>query len=305
LVELAIERDQELPALVYEARPTGGRPYRRGWGGRRGGGPGDTDPDVSSAAARLSGRGEAEEGGSPSNRVALLGGNGARSSDGASPRTGTPLSAASRGGGGSGDGRAAWMAMGGGGGGAGEGLELTVASPRQERAQGSVANASRSSTRVAACAEESQQQQEQEPPPQQQQQQQRQQHRSSGTGAPTSAGGASSSAAAEPGGSVQGSGRGGPEGGAVVEVEDEDDDESPLPDAIKLGLGDFIFYSMLVGRAAMYDMMTGGCGGWGWGRGRGGGKGLRLRSRVNARQEDGLRTTTSGISSIRWPRLRS
>ncbi|KAG2446836.1 hypothetical protein HYH02_008396 [Chlamydomonas schloesseri] len=41
LVELAIERQQELPALIYEARPAGGRPYVRGWGNRGQHGEGD------------------------------------------------------------------------------------------------------------------------------------------------------------------------------------------------------------------------------------------------------------------------
>ncbi len=41
-----MERQQELPALIYEARPAGGRPYVRGWGRRGQGGDGGDGPPV-------------------------------------------------------------------------------------------------------------------------------------------------------------------------------------------------------------------------------------------------------------------
>jgi len=255
LVELAIERQQELPALVYEARPTSG-PYQRGmWRQRQQQQGSRTHPDSGASTAAAEGSGglglgaaavaplvaavtatgsDVEDGdGSPSHRLALLAGQ-ARSSDELLQELARTPPGSARG---SRHGTSAGVDRGSRAGGPlGEGAEPGASSSDAASTSHGAVGLSAAATELPGASFPD--------------------HHQSSTGrtaSPVPATGALGAAAgaAASAGDVPGMAR-------LLEEDEESEGSLGLPDAIKLGLGDFIFYSMLVGRAAMYDMMTGG-----------------------------------------------
>lgn len=231
LVELAVERQVDLPALVYESRPSGGRAYARGAWMRRGGGRGgggeqeqegaqgdEEQPPQQQQQPEQAGRrprwwrppAAAGGDGSPSARVALLA---------SGSEVGLAESPSARR-------RLQQQQVGGGGGPVAEGVEEEEAELRRPLSAGSGCGGGASS--------------------------------SSGGGAGAAAVAAAVIPAAPAAAAAAPEARQGGASSSSGASDDESDDDDPSRPAggMLLGMGDFIFYSALVGRAATYDLST-------------------------------------------------
>jgi presenilin 1 len=226
MVELAVERQVELPALVYESRPSGGRAYARGaWMRRRGRGGGGVEAGAAAAAAaagpQADAAAEAAEAGAamatapqPGRRrwwrpsaAAAAGAAGAAQRRDASPSARVALLAS-----------ASELGL---------SESPSYASRRQQMGEGG------SSGAAAAAA---------------------------GEAAATASAGAAAALGPDPAAppAPVGDGANPPAraSDASGSSRDDDDDPSAPSGGMLLGMGDFIFYGALVGRAAGYDLAT-------------------------------------------------